>query len=179
MSSAPYNAYPGSQRGQAMRPGGGLGKHEQPLHRIALVRRRQGVSLRTVARHWNVEVAKVREQQDENCDITLRELYQWQELLNVPVAELLVDSDVPLSAPVLKRAQLVKLMKTAVTIKENSRERSTQRLVRMLIEQLVEFMPELAEVGPWHGNGSRRSTSDFGQAARRQVSEDFLSADPE
>lgn len=179
MSSAPYNAHPGSQRNQPLRPGGGLDKHEQPLHRIALVRRRQGVSLRTVARHWNVEVAKVREQQDENYDLSLSELFQWQKLLNVPVAELLVDCDVPLSAPVLKRAQLVKLMKTAVTIKENSRERSTQRLVRMLIEQLVETMPELAEIGPWHGNGSRRSTSEYGQAASRQISEDLLSSDPD
>ncbi len=177
MSSAPYNAYPGTGRTQTLRPGSGLSNAKKPLHRIALVRRRQGVSLRTVARHWNVEVAKVREQQDEQHDITLSELYQWQELLNVPVSELLVDSDTPLSAPVLKRAQLVKLMKTAVTIKESSRERSTQRLVRMLIEQLVEYMPELAEVGPWHGNGSRRSTTEFGQAANRQISEDLLAGD--
>ncbi|REJ65991.1 MAG: hypothetical protein DWQ31_16075 [Planctomycetota bacterium] len=122
-------------------------------------------------------MAKVREQQDENYDLTLSELFRWQELLNVPVAELLVDCDVPLSTPVMKRAQLVKLMKTAVTIKENTRERSTQRMVRMLIEQLVELMPELAEVGPWHGNGSRRSTAEFGQAARRQLSEDMFASD--
>lgn len=175
MSITPSNASPKTQPIHMVRPGGELGKDKQPLHRIALVRRRQRVSVRTVARTWNIEVTRVLEQQHEACDLSLNELYRWQELLQVPVAELLVDNDGPLSAPVMKRARLVKLMKTAVTIKKNSRERSTQRLVNMLTDQLVELMPELAEVGPWHGNGSRRNMSELGQAERRQISEDLFS----
>ena len=37
MSSAPYNAYPGTPRSSSMRPAGRLGQTGRPLHRIALV----------------------------------------------------------------------------------------------------------------------------------------------
>lgn len=174
MSFAPFNTFPMPPCTPVTHPSSGLGKDTQPLHRIALVRKRQRVSIRTVARNWDIDVTQVREQLDENRDLSLTELYRWQSLLKVPVAELLVDNDDALSAPVMIRAQLVKLMKTAVTIRENTRERSTQRLVHALIEQFVELMPELAEVGPWHGNGSRRSTSEIGQSACRQISDDIF-----
>lgn len=144
------------------------------LHRIAEVRARQGVSLRTAARSWNVELAEVRAQQNAQTDLSLSQLYQWQELLNVPVDELLVDHELPLSPPVLKRARLLKIMKTAATIREQSREKSTQRLIAQLIEQLIEIMPELAEVGPWQAGGSRRSLDDFGRAVERTFPDELV-----
>ncbi|MCE9552854.1 MAG: hypothetical protein K8T91_05695 [Planctomycetes bacterium] len=149
--------------------------HHASLHRIGLVRRQQGVSLRTVSRHWNVELAEVRQQQQEDTDLPLSQLYKWQQVLGVPVAELLIEGeDQALSDPVLRRAQLVKIMKTAVTLRETAREVRVQRLVATLVDQLIEIMPELAEVGAWHGSGNRRTLDDYGRAVEYRLSDDLL-----
>ncbi|MCE9544722.1 MAG: hypothetical protein K8T25_04280 [Planctomycetia bacterium] len=143
-------------------------------HRISEVRNRQGVSLRTVARHWDIEISEARRQQNPAADLTLSQLYRWQEVLGVPVAELLVEDGEELSNPVLRRAQLVKVMKTAMTIREGARDVRVQRLITTLIDQLVEIMPELKEVGPWHGSGNRRSLDEYGRACDYRLSEDAL-----
>ena len=145
-----------------------------PLHRLALVRRREGVSRRTVARRLQIDVARVKSQEDENADMLLSTLYQWRDVLDVPVAELLVDSNDPLSAPVLKRAQLVRLMKTATTILERSHQIAIRRMAQTLIEQLLELMPELETVTPWHAVGQRRTRDELGQAAQRGLAIDWF-----
>lgn len=152
----------------------GHSKAEASLHRIAMVRRRQGVSLRTVSRHWNMELSEVRRQQQEDTDLPLSQLYRWQQMLGVPVAELLVEEGQTLSDPIRNRGQLVKIMKTAVTLKETAREVRVQRLVATLISQLTELMPELAEVGPWHGSGNRRTLDDLGRAVDYRLTDDAL-----
>ena len=147
---------------------------ERPLHRLAAVRLREGVSRRTVARRLKTDVAHVKSQEDEHADIPLSTLYQWQSVLDVPVSELLVESDDPLSAPVMRRAQLVRLMKTATTILDRSQQVSIRRMAQTLIEQLLEVMPELRSVTPWHAVGQRRTRSELGQAARRHLSLDCV-----
>jgi hypothetical protein len=101
-------------------------------------------------------------------------LYAWQRILEVPVAELLVDSDAPLSPPVLDRARLVKVMKTTAAIMEKAHSNSLKRLVTMLVEQLLEIMPELREVAAWHTIGQRRTLDDYGRAVERQLPDDLL-----
>ena len=147
---------------------------DRPLHRLALVRRREGVSRRTVARRLRIDVARVKSQEDENADMLLSTLYQWQEVLDVPISELLVESNDPLSAPVLQRAQMVRLMKTATTILERSHQISIRRMAQTLIEQLLDLMPELESVTPWHAVGQRRTRDELGQAARRGLSLDWF-----
>jgi transcriptional regulator with XRE-family HTH domain len=151
----------------------------QPLHRLAAVRKRQGISPRTLARRLNVEVSRVKSQEKATSDMLLSTLYEWQMALEVPVTELLVDSYDPLSAPVLKRAQMVRLMKTAKAIVERAGQSAIRRMAQTLIEQLVEIMPELEDVHPWHTVGQRRTQEDLGQAARRQLPVDWLRAPPE
>jgi transcriptional regulator with XRE-family HTH domain len=146
----------------------------QPLHRLAEVRRLQGVSCRTLARRLNTSVEQIRLQEDEYTDVPVSKLYQWQEALDVPVSELLVESGDPLSTPVLRRAQLVRLMKTARTILERSQQLSIQRMAQVLVDQLVEVMPELSEVSPWPAVGKRRGQHELGQAAYRELWTDFL-----
>ena len=130
------------------------------LHRVATVRLRQGVSLRTVARQWNLDVDEVRRLEDESADLSLSQLYAWQELLEVPINELFIDSYLPLSAPIKLRAQLLRLMKTAVTLQRKSTKPAVGRLVDMLVEELVDIMPELASVGPWHNPDGSSMPSD-------------------
>jgi len=144
------------------------------LHRLAEVREQQGVSLRSAARQLGVDVRQAREQEGETTDLRLSDLYAWQKVLCVPLAELLIDAEAPLSRPVMERARLVRIMKTVKAIIECAVSPATQRMAENLSSQLQEVMPELAEVGPWHSVGQRRSLDELGRAAERLISEDSL-----
>ncbi|MFM8414348.1 MAG: helix-turn-helix domain-containing protein, partial [Planctomycetota bacterium] len=144
------------------------------LHRIAEVRRQQGVTLRNVARRLGIPLPVVRRQEQADCDLRLSDLFRWQEVLEVPVAELLVEGEGQLSGPVLERSRMVKLMKTAAAIRERSQDPAVSRMVAMLVEQILEIMPELADVTPWHSVGQRRTRDELGRTARHVVSEDMF-----
>jgi transcriptional regulator with XRE-family HTH domain len=147
---------------------------KKPLHRLAEVRRQQGVSPRNMARRLNCDIAKVRELEDESADLQLSMIYKWQRILEVPIAELLVDSDAPLSPPVLERARMVKVMKTVAAICEKAETPALKRLLQMLCEQILEIMPELSDVAPWHTVGQRRTLDEYGRAVERQMPDDMF-----
>lgn len=147
------------------------------FHRIREVRLQQGVSLRTAARHMQSDIRTAREEEEETTDLHLSQLYQWQRVLDVPVTELLAESDDPLSRPVLERARMVRVMKTAQAILEKAPNASIKRMAQMLVEQLTEVMPELAGVSPWHSVGQRRSLDDMGRIAEQTVSMDSFSGE--
>lgn len=146
------------------------------LHRIRTVRQQQGISLRTAARHLGSNIQEIRSQENESNDLRLSDLYRWQEALDVPLEELLVESERPLSRPVLERAKLVRVMKTAAAILELAPSAQLGRLATRLVEQLVELMPELKGVAPWHSVGQRRGSDEFGQVAQRRIPEEFFDA---
>jgi transcriptional regulator with XRE-family HTH domain len=146
----------------------------RPLHRIADARRRQGISVRSAARRLQTSMEHVRRQEDPQCDMTLSDLYRWQTALDVPITELLIDIGGPLSGPVLTRARLLRVMKTARAIKDSASNPSIQRFATMLEEQLIELMPELKDVSAWHSVGQRRSPNELGRAAERVLPESFF-----
>ena len=145
----------------------------RPSHRLAAVRRQQGVSLKNMARRLGTDIATVKQQEQASADLPLIAIYAWQRVLGVPVAELLVDADDLLSPPIYERARMVKLMKTAAAIVENDHGRSIRRLAAQLVEQLVAIMPELREVTAWHSVGQRRTLDEYGRVFDRQVPDDF------
>ena len=98
------------------------GSPSRKLHRIREVRLLQGVSLRGAARQTGADVRTLRMQEQEYADLRLSELKRWQFALDVPLAELLEETDAPLSRPVLERARLVRLMKTAAAIQNAARK---------------------------------------------------------
>jgi Tat protein secretion system quality control protein TatD with DNase activity len=108
----------------------------------------------------------------------LSDLYRWQAALDVPLEELLVESERPLSRPVLERAKMVRLMKTAAAILEMAPTIQIDRLARRMVDQLVEMMPELKGVAAWHSVGQRRSSDEFGQILQRRISEHFFDDQP-
>ena len=120
-------------------------------------------------------MSTVRAQEDETQDLRISDLMRWQKVLGVPLQDLLVDSETPLSRPVMERARMVRLMKTAAALKDNVEDESSQRMVTMLIQQLVEIMPELEEVSAWHSVGQRRSLDEYGRIVERRISDDFFS----
>lgn len=148
-------------------------RRDQPLHRLSEVRQQQGVTLRNVARRMRVDLKTVRNQEEATCDLTLSTLYAWQQVLDVPVADLLVDDQGPLSPVVKQRAQLVRVMKTAVAMLEQSDSAKTKRMAQTLIDQLLDIMPELKEVGPWHTVGQRRTVNEVGRIGSQTVPDDF------
>jgi transcriptional regulator with XRE-family HTH domain len=144
------------------------------FHRLAAVRRQEGVSRRTIARRLGIGVREVQAQEEESADLPLSTLYRWQEILNVPVSELLEENADQVSAPVMFRAKLLRVMRTAVTILERSRNAATRRMAQFMVEQLVELMPELKDTSPWPSVGKRRSRRELGRAAQFQLPADVM-----
>lgn len=141
--------------------------HSRPMHRLKAVRQEQGYTLRRVAQQMKRDVEEVRQEEEEFSDLPLSRLYQWQEVLEVPVADLLVETDSPLSAPVLQRARMVRLMKTAVAILERTENTGVRRLAQALAEQLKEIMPELEGVTAWPTISDRRSAGRLGRIVQQ------------
>ena len=149
-------------------------KAGQRLHRISVVRQQQGVSLRTAARQMGEHASKLKTQEQHSSDITLSQLYAWQKVLDVPLTDLLMESEGPLSRPVLQRAQMLRLMKTAAAISESATNEPMRRMTENLVNQLIEIMPELREVGSWHSVGQRRSQDEYGMAYERRLADEGL-----
>jgi len=149
-----------------------------PHHRIATVRIEQGISLRTAARQMGLSIREVRRQENPATDLSLSELFRWQRLLDVPVEDLLLDPQASLSRPVMARAQLVRLMKTASAMLEQSESPGLRRMIETMIEQLVEIMPELEKINAWHSVGQRRRLDEYGRAADRQLSDAVFTDQP-
>jgi transcriptional regulator with XRE-family HTH domain len=146
----------------------------KPLHRIGQVRQEQGVSVRSVARRLGISMQDVRDQEHPTSDLQLSQLMQWQQVLEVPLADLLLDTEGPLSAPVNQRARMLRVMKTAKALAESASEAPIQRLASMLISQLVEVMPELQEVSAWHSVGQRRTQDEMGRIVERTIPDSFF-----
>jgi transcriptional regulator with XRE-family HTH domain len=144
------------------------------LHRIQEVRCRQGMSLRSAARQLGTDVRSVRAQEQPGSDLRLSDLYRWHAILDVPIDELLSELAVPLSRPVAERAKLVRIMKTAQTLRDGAKTPAQRRMADNLVEQLVDLMPELAEVSPWHSVGVRRSLDDLGRIAEQTIDDNSL-----
>jgi transcriptional regulator with XRE-family HTH domain len=135
------------------------------LHRLAEVRQMQHITVREAQRYLHLSPEEVRQQERPDCDLRLSELYAWQQLLGVPIAELFADPGLNLSPPIQKRAEMVKLMKTAATLVEKATQPNLQALAKRLVEQLLEVMPELKGVNPWPSVGVRRTKLELGRAA--------------
>ena len=144
------------------------------MHRIRTVRLQQGASLRSVARQSGVDVRQLRLQEQQSTDVRLSDLHKWRKALDVPLSELIVEPDSSLSRPVMERARMVRLMKTATAIRDRSESVGIERMAQMLVEQLTEIMPELEGVNPWHEFGQRRGLEEYGRTADRTVSDDML-----
>jgi len=115
------------------------------LHRISETRKLQGVSLRTAARRMHTSVADARAEEN-NADLRLSALYRWCQALEVPIEELLIEPSERFTTPVLSSVQLLRMMKTSLTIREAARSKAIRHLAQMLVDQLGEIQPELKKL---------------------------------
>lgn len=77
------------------------------------------------------------------------------------LADLLVETDGPLSEPIMTRAQWLRIVKTVRAINETATSSSTQRFATMLEQQLVELMPERNDVAARYSVDHRRSPNEL------------------
>lgn len=150
------------------------GKPGRKYHRIQEVCIQQGATIRSLSRKMDISTSEIREQENPLTDLRISDLLRWQQVLEVPLADLLVDSEGPLSEPVGRRAGMLRVMKTAKAILETTHDRSTKRLASMLVAQLTELMPELAEVSAWHTVGQRRTQNELGRIVDRTIPDNFF-----
>ncbi len=154
---------------------GSNGHATKPLHHIREVRIQQGMSRRAAAKRLGVEPKQLDAIEDPSNNLTLAEVYVWQQMLEVPLEELLVESDTPLSRPVMERAQMLKLMKTAVTIRKRAKNKTICYLAEMLVEQVVAIMPDLEDIGPWSSPPDQPMNPDGNEPFDRTLAEqEFL-----
>lgn len=145
------------------------------LHRIAEVRKREGLSVAAAARRLESDVAHIRAEELPTSDMSLSRLYEWQDILGVPIVELLVEEKDALAPPIQFRSMLVRVMKTVLALREMLDEndfcepKRVRRFVDTMVEQLVELMPELEEIGPWHSVGRRRRRDELGAIAQHSL----------
>jgi transcriptional regulator with XRE-family HTH domain len=151
------------------------GSSNSRLHRIAEVRQAQGISERSMCKRLNIDLQRLRQLEDPTRDLTLSELRLVQQALDVPMIDLLEDSNV-LSRPIQERAKMVRIMKTAAAITECKLNLRAQRLSEMLREQLIELMPELAEVSSWPQFGSRRASDSVARVLAQEINTAHLHA---
>lgn len=142
-------------------------------HRLAEVRRQQGVSVRSAARRMGVPMEQVRREERPDTNLSLSDLARWQLALEVPLVDLLQDNNAPISAPILKRAKWLRLMKTVKALGELESTPAVARMTQMLEQQVTEVMPELADVGAWHSVGQRRTQDELGRVAEDLVPTSF------
>lgn len=146
-------------------------KASPKLHRLASVRRSQGHSVQSLARRLGCTEARVIAMEDETRDPKISELLDWQQALDVPLDDLLVEPGIDLT--ITTRARLVLVMKTVAAIQESKLAGAAGEFANRLANDLVELMPELKHVRAWH-NISQRNPDDLGRAASRIISDDVL-----
>jgi transcriptional regulator with XRE-family HTH domain len=140
------------------------------LHRLRTARLQEGLSRRTAARKLGFSESEVKHQECETTDLPLSILHRWAKLLKVPVFELVREPDESLALPLLRRASMVRLMKTAAAILERAGDKRMRRLSQQMIDQLIEIMPELRDVTAWPEVGRSRGVREYGRAFLHRLS---------
>ena len=135
---------------------------ETTLHRIREVRRREGVSVRTLAGRLKISGAMVKKLENPTTDIRLSDLYLVAETLKVPVAELICDSEHD-TVQVL-RALLVRVAVATNTLLGKCTTDSQRRLAEHIQAVVSEEIPA-AECGTLPEVGQRRGPDELGRVA--------------
>jgi transcriptional regulator with XRE-family HTH domain len=155
-------------------PAAGQERSHHQLQRLAIVRRQEGVSRRTIARRLGIGLREVQAQEQESADLPLSTLYRWREILDVPISELLEEDVGDLSPPIMFRAKLLQVMRMAVTIYQRTRSAATRRMAQFIAQRLIEIMPELKDTSPWPAVGKSCKRRELGRAARLRPPADLM-----
>jgi hypothetical protein len=135
-------------------------KPPTPLHRIRDVRRREEMSVRTLARKLDRTVAIVKKMEHPDTDMRISCLRTVADAIGVPSSELLCDTDHNESQRL--RGLLVRVTKAIHSLRSFQGRRG-QRLCESILALIDEELPT-AEINELHAVGQRRSLDDIGRA---------------
>jgi transcriptional regulator with XRE-family HTH domain len=144
------------------------------LHRLAAARRARKLSLREAARQLDLNVEDVKRQEEATQDLSLSEFYRWQQLLNLPVEELLVETESPLPRPTVRREILTKMIQTVLTILRQTKQPAIRRMAHTLVDQMVDLHPELRAMADAQSAGRQHLLDDQGRAVKGPLPVDFF-----
>ncbi len=139
-------------------------------HYIAEVLKNQKISVAHCAKRLGVTEEEVLRQLDPKSNLTLNQLFDWCEVLDVPLSEIL-PFDSSTSDPIRNRALLLRIMKTARQIQDLSVRTKVQYAAETLILQLLELVPDFAMIEAWPSVGQSRVAMVDGLSTRRVDSE--------
>ena len=142
------------------------------LHQIATIRRNQSLSLLNCAHKLGLTLQEARIQEQPTSDLTISQLLAWQEVLDVPLSEILGQTGDFLENPIRNRALMIKVMKSAKQILQVTRESRIRYMAETLVNQLVELMPELKDIGAWPDVGQSHENREPGMAVFRRFDVD-------
>jgi hypothetical protein len=114
-------------------------------------------------------VRELRDQEQPQSNITLRDLHIWKDALEVPLEHLLLDRDMSVSESIQSRALLIRIMKTVISLKEIVVSQRPSILLDLLRQQLVELMPELRKIQGWPSSGSRIGDEEAGRTLNEPI----------
>lgn len=147
-----------------------------PLNAIAAVRRRECVTVRTMARHLGVTVREYRPLEEPHADLRLSELHRLAAAMGVPVQELVAGNEQDEIEKL--RGLVLRTMKIANALCERLENDSPEhRLARSLRSQILAAMPETAGVGGVLAVGQRRDLNDLGRVAWHPVPQELTDYD--
>ena len=139
-------------------------------HYIAEVIKNQKISIAHCAKRLGLTQEEVLRQIDPKSNLTLNQLFDWSEVLDVPLTELL-PFDSSTSDPIRNRALLLRIMKTARQVQSLSANTVVQSAAETLILQLLELVPDFAMIEAWPSVGQSRVAKVDGLSTRRVDSE--------
>ena len=140
---------------------------QRPLHRLAAARRQRHVSRQHLADGLHVDLETLRELEQAQSDFPLSLLYRCQEVLNVPLHELLVDAPDSSALPPAARAKMADWLRTVAMILKQAKQPAVCRLAHNLVNQMVELMPELKDLAAQYEAGNEQLLDSHGRAVRR------------
>ena len=103
------------------------------FHRIATVRRSLDLGIDEVAARLGVSPEEAARQECEEMDLNISDVLQWQAALDVPLAELLIDTG---TRPMISDRQTDLLLKTAHAIENAVQTEAERNIVSTLIRQI-------------------------------------------
>ena len=148
------------------------------LHRLAAVRRAQGIPRRVLAERLGITVRELR-LKEESPDLSISTLCQLASNLDVSVTELIVEPDDCLAPTQLAQSQATRLMKVAARLRDRSRRRSIQRLAQTFVDQLTEILPALEEIAQKNHRRSRLANHRPSSALIRPLPEQVFTRQSE
>ena len=141
-------------------------------HRVATVRKLEGMSAARAATRLGVPASHIERLEDEHLDLPISLLYAWHRALEVPMSELMVDTGDSTPNAIWDRAKLLKAMKTVASIREVTDDPEVERMATNLRNELLQIMPELDEVKAWPRAGTPRKPHEcFGRIMDKPFSD--------